>query len=165
MKYFLLFCFCSFSCLCFSQVDTLRPPYLRFPSVPPVQLLLGDSSTKFTKASIPKKTPVLVMLFSPDCSHCQHTAGEMLKYKEELRDITIIMATMKSISQMNDFVNTYKLNEMPNVIVGKDVYYILPPFYNIHNLPFMAFYNKKGNLISVFEGSLPLTKVIDIFKK
>lgn len=104
------------------------------------------------------------MLFSPECSHCQHTAEEMLKYKEELKDIHIIMATFLPLKQMNDFVETYRLKEMENVVVGKDIFFIIPPFYGVKSLPFLAFYDKKGDLIHGFEGSMPVGKIIDVFK-
>jgi thioredoxin-related protein len=42
---------------------------------------------------------------------------------------------------------------------------LLPPFYAIRNFPFMAMYNKKGNLIMGFEGSMPIEKVIKVFKE
>ena len=32
-------------------------------------------------------------------------------------------------------------------------------------MPFHAFYNKKGNLITTFEGSMPLLKIIEVFKQ
>ena len=156
----------SFSSLMgFAQAEPLEPPYKRFPTVPPLQILLGDSVTKYTKENLPKKKPVFIMLFSPDCTHCQHTAEEMIKHKEELKDIHIVMATMHSITQMNEFVQKYGLNQIPNLVVGKDVYYILSGFYNIKNLPYMAFYNKKGNLISGMEGGLPIPKVLQIFNQ
>lgn len=147
-----------------AQTQITEPPYKRFPTLPPIQLLLGDSTTKYTKEALPKKKPVLLMLFSPDCSHCQQTAEELPKFRKELKDVQIVMATMYSLTQMNEFAQKYKLNELSNVIVGKDMYYLLPPFYGVRNLPFLAFYNKKGNLISVFEGSMPLEKVANIFK-
>ena len=105
---------------------------------------------------------MLLMLFSPECSHCQHTAEEIVQRKEELKNIQIVMATMQSISQMNAFAETYGLNALPNVVLGKDVYFILPPFYSIHNLPYMAFYKKNGALIQTVEGSLPIEKVIQL---
>lgn len=105
------------------------------------------------------------MLFSPECNHCQHTAEELVKYKNELKGIHIVMSTLHSIAQMNAFAQTYRLKELSNVVVGKDIYFLLPPFYNIRNLPFMAFYDKKGNLISVFEGSMPIQRVITLFKE
>lgn len=104
------------------------------------------------------------MLFSPECSHCQHTAEEILKHKEELKDIQIVMVTLHPISQMNAFMQDYKLTELKNVVAGKDIFYLLPPFYGITSLPYLAMYNKKGNLIMGFEGSMPIQKVIDTFK-
>lgn len=146
------------------QAETAQPPYQRFPTLPPLQLLLGDSTTKYTKADLPKKKPVLIMLFSPDCSHCQHTAEELLQQKDKIQQIQIVMATLHSLRQMNEFVEKYRLKELPNLVVGKDLYYILPPFYDVHNLPYLAFYNKKGNLITGFEGSMPLEKIIRQFQ-
>jgi thioredoxin-related protein len=105
------------------------------------------------------------MIFSPECGHCQETAQEILRRKDELKNIQIVMATLHTISQMNDFADTYGLKAVPNLVLGKDVYFILPSFYNIHNLPYMAFYKSSGNLIRTVEGSLPLDKVIELFEK
>jgi len=148
----------------FAQLDTTQAPYQRFPHVPPFQILLGDSATVYKKEALPKNKPVLLLIFSPECSHCQHTAEELVKRKNEFKNIEIVMATLHSISQMNAFVKTYGLNAMPNVVVGKDVHFILPAFYNIHNLPYMALYKANGDLIRTVEGSLPLDKVLALFK-
>lgn len=147
-----------------AQSAPAEPAYKRMPFIPAIDILLGDSATRYTKANIPKKTPVFIMLFSPDCSHCQQTAGEMITHKEELKDIHIIMATMHSLAEMNDFVQKYGLSQLPNLTVGKDVNYIFLGFYDVKHLPFMAFYNKKGALISATEGALPIPKVLEIFK-
>lgn len=148
----------------FSQVDSTTPPYKKYPTLPPLQLLLGDSATKYTKENLPKKKPVLIMLFSPECSHCQHTAEELVKYKDELKGVQIVMATMHSISQMNAFMQQYKLDQLENVVAGRDIYYILQGFYNMHSLPYLGFYNKKGQLITGFEGSMPVKRIIETFK-
>ncbi len=148
-----------------AQKDSIDAPYKRFPTLPPLQLLLGDSTTKYTKESLPKKKAILIMLFSPECSHCQHTAEELPKYKNDLKNVQIIMATMYGITPMNEFAKKYNLESLSNVVIGKDLYFLLPPFYNVHNLPYLAFYNKKGALISVFEGSLPLDKIVQVFKE
>ena len=146
-----------------AQGDFSIPPYKRFPTLPPIQLLLGDSVTRYTKENIPEKTPVLVMLFSPECSHCQHTAEEMYQNKEALKNIQIVMATVLPLYQMNAFMTKYKLDQMTNVVAGKDIYFLLPPFYDIKNFPYEAMYDKKGNLIMGFEGSMPIEKLISVF--
>ena len=147
-----------------AQEAEKQAPYLRFPTVPPLQLLLADSAAKYTKADLPKKKPVLLMIFSPECSHCQHTAEELVQNKEKWKDIHIVMSTMHPLWQMNQFVETYKLSGYPNLVVGRDFSYILPSFYGVHSLPYLAFYNKKGSLITGFEGSMPLEKILATFK-
>lgn len=164
MKNIVLFCLLMLSLRSLAQVDTTLPPYKRFPSLPPIQLLLGDSTTKYTKNDIPKNKPVLLMLFSPDCSHCQQTAEEMVQRKDELKGINIVMATLHSIHEMNAFVEKYRLKELPNVTVGRDIYFIMPGFYVVRNFPYLAFYNKKGKLIKGFEGAMPLSRIIDTLK-
>ena len=147
----------------FAQVDSTTPPYKRFPTLPPLQILLGDSTTKFTKEDLAGNKPVLIMLFSPECSHCQHEAEELSMHKDEMQNIQVVMVTFHPLWQMNEFVNKYKLNELKNIVVGKDIYLVLPSFYGIHNLPFHALYNKKGNLISVFDGSMEISQLVEKF--
>ena len=165
MKYLLFLSFLVTGIAARPQTDFTIPPYKRFPTLPPIQLLLGDSLTKYTKDNIPAKKPVLVMLFSPECSHCQHTAEEMYENKENLKDIQIIMATIFPLYEINDFMAKYKLDELENVVAGKDIYFLLPPFFDVKNFPYLAMYNKKGDLIMGFEGSMPVEKIISVFKE
>src|SRR5579875_1201339 len=118
MKCIFALCFCCTAFWGLAQADTTQPPYKRFPTLPPVQLLLSDSTTMYTKANFPKKKPVLLILFSPDCSHCQHETEEMIKHKDELKNIQIVMATLESLENMRAFIDKYQLAQMPNVVVG-----------------------------------------------
>lgn len=164
MKFLFAFFLCLGSIVAFSQVDSTTPAYKKYPTLPPLQLLLGDSTTKYTKDNLPKKKPVLIMVFSPECSHCQHTAEELVQLKDEWKDIQLVMVTMHPLYQMNAFMEKYKLNNFSNVVAGKDIYYLLQGFYNIHSLPYLGFYDKRGHLITGFEGSMPVKKIIETFK-
>lgn len=161
----------SLTCLLISfilqaQSDSiLQPPYKRFPTPPPFRLLLPDSSTYFTKADLPKKTQLLIMVFNPDCEHCKKETDELIGNIEKFKKIQIVMATWQPFAEMKKFYEDFQLYQHPNIRVGRDVSFIIPPFYNIRNLPFLALYDKKGDLITVAEGSLPMTKVLEIFNK
>jgi thioredoxin-related protein len=148
-----------------AQQDTIAPAYKRYPTIPALQLLLSDSATVYKKDRLPHDKPVLIMLFSPECSHCNHTADEMEQLKDSLQNIEIVMATMHPIWLMKDFAERHKLTDWKNIVFGKDIYYILPSFYQVRSLPFMALYDKKGNLIGVHEGSLPMSHVIELFRE
>jgi len=158
-----VFIFCA--AICSGQKDsTIAPAYLRFPFVPPFKLLQVDSSSYFTKADLEKKKPVLIILFDPECEHCQHETEQIIKNMDELKKIQIVMATNASFEKLKTFYEKYDLQKFENIHAGLDVQTILAPFFMIHNLPYMAMYDKKGNLLTTFEGSMKIEKLIEIFK-
>jgi len=163
MKFVLLFVLIGSSTALFAQKDTLQPAYKRFPVIPGLQLFLSDSS-KYTKENLPKDKQVLLMLFNPDCEHCQDKAVQIVAHKEELQDTHIIMATTSLISRMTEFAEKYGLTKMENVVMAKDPFYILPSFYAIRYFPFLALYDKKGALIRTFEGSVDINKVLKAYR-
>ena len=141
------------------------PPYLRFPTFPPVKLLKADSTTFFEKKNLKKNTPVLFILFSPDCEHCRMEIETLVKNIDQFKKIKIVMATMAPFNKMKDFYEKHELSALKNVTVGQDIHFFLPAFYSVKNFPFHAFYDKKGNLISVFEGEMTLQKIFAEFGK
>ena len=100
------------------------------------------------------------MLFSPDCDHCKHETEEIIKNIGNFKNTQLLMSTTREFDKMVEFYRHYQLDRFDNIIVGKDVNYMLPVFFSIRNLPFLAFYNKKKELISVFEGAMPIEKVV-----
>jgi thiol-disulfide isomerase/thioredoxin len=157
--------FLCFAAPVFSQADSIKAPYQRFTGFPPVKLLLPDSVTYFTKNDLPKKSPVMLMVFNPACHHCQHETEEIIKNIDEFKNIRIVMATSMPFDSMMAFRKNYKLDQYKNIIMGQDINYFLFTYYMISNLPFLAFYDKKKEFISKFDGGLPIERVIEIFKK
>jgi len=146
------------------QEDLTLPPYKRFPTVPPLKLLLLDSTSYFTKDDLKKNKPVLIIVFNPDCEHCKHETEEIINNIDSLKNIQIIMATMMPFDLMKSFYEKYDLHRFQNITVGKDVQYTLPSFYQMHFMPYLAMYNKKGNLLATFEGSMKIEDLIHTFK-
>ncbi len=157
MKYFLLIINFFLLSDIYSQADTVQPAFKKFPVFPPVKLMLPGNTT-FTKDDLPKKKPVMLMVFSPMCEHCKQETEELIKNIDKFSKAEIVMATMMPYDSMMNFREKYKLAQYKNIIVGQDTQFFLPSFYMITNLPFLAFYDKKGKLISFFEGSMPIEK-------
>jgi thiol-disulfide isomerase/thioredoxin len=151
---------------CWAQKDSVpSPPYLRFPTVPPLKLLNVDSTTYFTKDNMRKNRASMIMIFNPGCEHCQHETKEILANIDKFKNIQIVMTTPEKFDKMKDFYRDYKLKDYPNITVGRDEHFTLPSFYYIHNLPFMAFYDKNQKLISVHEGTFSIEKILAEFDK
>ncbi|MES1217795.1 MAG: thioredoxin [Bacteroidota bacterium] len=148
-----------------SQKDTTTAPYLRFPTFPPLKILEVDSATYFTKDKLKKNRPAMVMIFNPGCEHCQHETKELIANIDKFKKIQIVMTTPESFGKMKEFYNEYKLKDFANITVGRDEHFVLPSFYYIHNLPFLAFYDKNQKLISVHEGTFGIDKILEEFNK
>ncbi|NML20973.1 redoxin domain-containing protein [Pseudoflavitalea sp. G-6-1-2] len=144
------------------NIQKPEPPYKRFPSVPPIQLQQLDSSM-LTKDKL-KKQPLILMFFSPTCDHCQHQIEEMVKNMDKLSQYQIVLASYSPKEEMEDFYKDYKLANYSNIKMGRDIKYLLPPFYDIRNLPYLALYNKKGDLITTFEGNVKVAKLLEALK-
>jgi hypothetical protein len=164
-KIFLAFLSLVIAATVIGQNDSLQPPYKRFPFFPPVKLLLPDSTSYFTKQDLDKKKAVMVMVFNPQCDHCQHETEELVKNIDKFSDIQIIMSTSMHFDSMLHFRERYQLAKYSNIVVAQDFQWFFATHYMLHNLPFLAFYNKKKELISVFEGSLPITAILEVFKE
>jgi thioredoxin-related protein len=163
MKLFSIFVALLVSFSVAGQTDSIQPTYKRFPTPPPFKLLLTDSTTWFTKADLDKKKPLFLYVFSPECDHCKLTTQDLIKNIDKFKKVQIVMATWLDFTQMKKFYEDFQLSRFENITVGRDVNFIMAPFYNIRNLPYMAFYDKKGQLISVFEGGLGIDKVAEKF--
>ena len=176
-KMFLLFILISLTFCSFSQADSVKksssysqqenvtePPYKRFPTVPPLKLLLLDSTSYFSKNDLKKNKPVLIIVFNPDCEHCKHETEEIIKNIDSLKNIQIIMATIMPFDLMKSFYENYDLQRFQNITVGKDVQYTLPSFYQMHFMPYLAMYDKKGKLLATFEGAMKMEDLIHTFK-
>jgi thioredoxin-related protein len=164
-KIFLFSCFISITIITFSQADSnALAPYQRFPSIPPFNLLKVDSSSYFTKNDLKKNKPVLIILFSPDCDYCQHETEEIIKNMDQLKNVQILMSTNMAFEMMKSFYEKYDLQRFENITVGRDFQYILPSFYQIRFMPYLAMYDKKGNLLTTFQGSMKIEDLVKVFK-
>ncbi|MDR3714014.1 MAG: thioredoxin fold domain-containing protein [Puia sp.] len=141
------------------------PPFRRFPTLPPFHLLKLDSASYLTKDDVKKHRQTIVMFFSPDCDHCKHQTEAILAQSDKFKDIEIVMATYQPFEEMKQFNTYYRIFDHPNIKMGRDEKFFLVPFYQIHNLPFLALYDKNGNLITTFEGNQKAETLLNAFQQ
>jgi thioredoxin-related protein len=155
---FFLVLFTSISFTAFSQADTSLL-YLRFPTVPPFSIITAPDSIKFTKDDLQKKKPVMIMIFNPDCEHCQHETRELIAHMDLFKNIQIIMTSPLEYYYIKKFYDDYKIADYPNIIMGRDPGYYFGTFFHIRYFPAIFLYDKKGNFVAQFDGSVPVEKI------
>ena len=144
----------------YAQTDTTYL-YLRFPSLPPINIIKAPDSIRFTKADLDKRTPTLVMIFSPDCGHCQHETEDLIAHMELFKKVQIVMATPLEYSYVKKFYADYKIADYPNMTMGTDPGYMLGTFFHVRSLPALFLYDKKGDFVKAFDGSVSALKIAE----
>ena len=153
---------CGYGLIAFAQADTTYL-YLRFPTVPPISIIKAPDSTRFTKEDLFTKTATLVMIFSPDCGHCQHETEDLLAHINLFKKVQIVMATPLEYRYVKKFYTDYNLANYPNITIGTDPGYMLGTFFHVRNMPSLFLYDKRGDLLKAFDGSVSVEKIAELF--
>jgi thiol-disulfide isomerase/thioredoxin len=152
-----LICFAGFC-----QADSTAPVYLRFPTIPQFTVYKAPDSTVFTRDDLQKKKPVVFMIFSPDCEHCQHETEALLANIDKLKNTQILMITYLPYGEMIEFYKKYKIADYPQIIMARDTKFFFPVFFKVRNLPSLFVYDKKGNFKKNFEGSVKIDSLSQV---
>jgi thioredoxin-related protein len=144
-----------------SQKDS-RAAYLRFPTIPPIDLVQLDN-THLTKEGLLKDKKTLIMFFSPTCEHCQHQMRDMLDSSDLLKDVEIVLATYQPVNEIQEFFQKYELAKYKNIKIGRDEKFMLPPYFRMKNLPYLALYHHTGDLLTTFDGNVSVEKLVKTF--
>ena len=149
----------------FAQQIPPQPRPQQSPVVPPFHILKVDSATYYTNSDLRKHHETLIMYFSPECEHCKHQTKDLLAEMDKLKNIEIVMATYQPFFEMKNFYGYFRIADYPNIKMGWDEKYQIPSHYKIQSLPFLALYDKKGNLLTTFEGNQKISTLLDAFSK
>ena len=138
------------------------PVYKRFPNVPPFKIIRLPDSAQFSKDDLKKNKATIIMIFSPDCEHCQRATHDLQAHADEFKNVQIVMASPLDYSMIEKFYKEYNIAAYPNITMGRDGTYFLGSFYKITNFPSIFVYDKKGNFIEKFEGDVPFSKIAKV---
>jgi thioredoxin-related protein len=125
---------------------------------------MPDSVSHYTRNDLPKSRPVLIILFDPNCDHCQHETEEILKHIDSLKNIQIVMATNADFADLKKFNQHYNLDKFKNIKAGIESKSYLATFFAIHNLPYLAMYNGHGVLLRTHEGGMKVENIQKVFE-
>jgi hypothetical protein len=147
----------------FAQEKEQEPPYKRFPSIPAFDLLNTDS-VSFGKSVLKPNKPTMIMFVSVNCDHCQHQMDSLMSRIEEFKKYQIVIGIYQPLEDLSSFIKKYKLDQHKNIFPGRDHNFLMVPFFGIHNLPSLAIYDKNGRLITRFEGTTSVNKLLEKLK-
>ena len=153
----------AFSSALIAQKDTTAP-YKQYPTFPPIELVKMNNH-HLKKKDIKSNQASMIFYFSPECDHCRKQMDDMMKRMNDFKKIQIVMVTFQPMDQLVKFYKDYKLEKFDNIQAGRDTKFLLPPYYRIRSLPYLALYDKKGKLITTYEGNVKVETLLKDYSK
>ena len=139
--------------------------YSQHNKVPPFQIIQVNGKV-FPAGNLPLGKPIVIIYFSPDCEDCQQFTKELLNRIKEFNNASIAMITNMSIDKVKHFVNEFHLDTYSNIFTGTEGNsFFVGNYYKIGKLPFMALYNKNGDLIKIYDKEISIEDLIINLKK
>lgn len=132
--------------------------------IPPFRILLSNGSY-YTATQLPIK-PLVLIYFSPDCEHCQKLMNELFPKLNQLKSASIVLATFKPVDEVADFERKYQTAKYSNMVVGTEGNtFFLRYYYKLMKTPFLALYDKNGNLVTAYREQPSVNDLITRLKQ
>ncbi|TWI87776.1 TlpA family protein disulfide reductase [Chitinophaga japonensis] len=122
--------------------------------LPSFNLLLMDSTNRFSTDSLPEGKPVVLFYFSPDCPYCKAQTEAILANIYSLKNIQFCILTYASFSETKNYYERYELEKYPNIIVGQDCDTFFGRHFNATQVPYLAIYDDKKLLKQIVIGKV-----------
>ncbi len=156
---FILSLFASMTLMAQGNIDP-NAPFLKDKNIPKFTLNLTTGKS-FNSTQIPKTKYTCIIIFSPDCSHCQDEAAELTKNADKFKSVFFIWNSYKEMADIKAFAIKYGLDKQSNVIVGRDPEFSIPVFFRPRMTPFVALY-ANGQLLKVYEQGVKVPELLKI---
>jgi hypothetical protein len=130
-----------------ASASTVDPnaPYMKDKRIPLFSLTSIDGK-EITNKQLPTQYKyTCIIIFSPDCSHCEHEASELSKNADKFKEVLFIWDSYREM----------------DVIIGRDPAFTIPTFYRPKMTPFVAMY-KNGYLLRVWEQGAEVNELVKI---
>lgn len=147
-----------------ADVPDTVPPYLKEKSVPKFRILTdlkpNKDSVFYANTQLPADRPIVIVFFSPECSHCHHEMQEILKHYDSLKRAFFVFASFHNLDSIRGFAKKYNSEAIGDFVFGRDLTYFFPPYYKMRMFPFIALYGNDKKLIKVYEQGADVADLI-----
>jgi thioredoxin-related protein len=124
----------------------------------PVMTFTLTDGSKVDAQTIGEK--MVLVLFQPDCDHCQAEAKQIKARLDAFRDYHLYFISSQPMEVINQFAKDYQLAGKENVHFGwTSVENVLNNFGAI-SAPSIYIYTKEGRLVESFDGQVDVEVVI-----
>lgn len=137
-------------------------PYQQYPKLPAFNIMLEDSSL-FNTFNIEPGPPIVLMLFSPDCKHCNDEMRLLTKGMDSLKDIRFYLVSSEmAFDQVHKFRVDHQLDKYVNIkTIGIDYRYFFVSYYGVREVPALVLYDGNKKLVRLWESTCTVKQLYE----
>jgi peroxiredoxin len=145
----LLICLC---CGLLSAAQTSETPLYQKQALPSFTIRLLDSTSLFHTGQIAKGKPTVLILFSPDCSHCAQIAQSVKNRIAEFEGINLyFISPPMPFYEIRRFAHINGLVGKSQITVGQDIDFFFGSFFKADTVPFVVLYDRQKKFAAVLK--------------
>lgn len=130
-------------------VDTVNYKAIGAP-MPALDIITKDN-IRLTGKDFSKAGNLFVMIFGPECDHCQSLTLELEQNIAKFQKTDIVMICHPSLKEKLEFFNNItRHHKYSNIYVGIDSADFIPKTYPYGTLPYINVYDKDRKLVKTF---------------
>ncbi len=157
-KYFVLALIFLAGCSSNKKEDVTSGSAIAVNDLPTMAITKTDGSGLNIKGVTGK---TVLVLFQPDCDHCQREAVQIKNHLESFQDYTLYFISSDALDRIGSFAKEYELAGFDNIHFGQtDTQNILNNFGPI-DAPSLYIYNAEGRLVKKFNGETEITLILN----
>lgn len=133
--------------------------------LPPFSIL-ETNGKNFRAQNLPFEKPIIIIYFSPDCEDCLSFMDKLFNRISDFNSASVVMITYLPIENVSKFVKKYKTDKYKNINIGTEgSTFFIKDYYKIMDLPFVALYDKNGNIQTSYQKIIPIKELINKLQK
>jgi peroxiredoxin len=106
------------------------------------------------------KGKAILILFQPDCDHCQQEAQQMHANLKAFREYKLYFISSSPMGEITKFAADYKLSGVDNVIFGWTTTENIINTFGPIQAPSVYIYSKEGKLVQEFNGQVDISVIL-----
>jgi hypothetical protein len=138
--------------------------YSQSGKVPPFKIVQTNNKV-FQASGLPMGKHIIIYYFSPECEECENVTDELIRKIDVFNNASIVFITYFPLETVKTFETQHSLSKYSNIYVGTEGNSMfVANYYRQMEFPFIALYDKNGNLIRKFNKAKNLDELIHKLK-
>ena len=132
--------------------------------LPALSMRLMDTTILFNTTEVRIGEPLVIVYFSPDCSHCREETRQLTAHMDKFKNVRFLLLTPMPYDDLSYFYKEFKLNLYPNITVGQDDHLSFYHYFNPQQIPYTAIYDRGKKLNKIIVGFAGLDNILEYIR-